>query len=193
MSRDRDRILIDLVRRSVPAGGSVLDIGCGPGSLADLVAGEVPNLSWTGVDLLPEAITEAREQRPWATWIEASADALPIGNASIDVVVASTLFSSLPSGQLERDAAAEVGRVLRPGGWLVWYDLRYGNPGNRSVHGLGQNAVRHLFPGWRAELRPVTLIPPLARRLGSLTGVLYGPLERLPFLRSHLVGRLRRP
>jgi len=107
--------------------------------------------------------------------------------------VASTLFSSLPSRGLEEAVAGEIARALRPDGWLAWYDLRYRNPANRSVHGLGRSDVQSLFPGWTLELQSMTLLPPLARRLGPLTGALYGPLHALPFLRSHLIGRLQPP
>ena len=109
------------------------------------------------------------------------------------MVVTSTLFSSLLSAPLEQDVASEVARVLRVGGWLIWYDLRIGNPADAAVHGLGPRAVRKLFPGWKLEMRAMTLLPPVARRLGSLTSALYGPLERVPMLRSHLVARLQRP
>ncbi len=195
MMGDRDRSLVDLLRRSLPdAGGRVLDLGMGDGRLADVAreAG-LPLVSWTGVDLDPGAVAAASATIPWAAFVEAAADRLPFDLGAFDVIVTSTLFSSLPSAELEEAVASEVARTLAPQGWLIWYDLRYGNPMNRSVHGLGPNAVRRLFPGWVAELSPVTLIPPLARRLGPLTDALYGPLERLPVLRSHLVGRLRHP
>lgn len=191
--RDRDRALVGLVRGSLPAGGSVLDLGCGPGDLADLVRAKVGELSWTGVDLLPEAIDEARRLRPWGTWLEASADRLPVGGSTFDVVVASTLFSSLPTPELEHAVAGEIRRVLAPGGGLVWYDLRYGNPTNRAVHGVSRDRVAELFLGWPAELRSITLLPPIARRLGRFTSAAYPALESIPLLRSHLVGLLRRP
>lgn len=193
MIRDRDRALVQLICHSMPAGGPILDIGSGLGELADLIRAEVHEVSWTGVDLLPEVIAESRSLRPWATWIEASADRLPFSAASFEVVVASTLFSSLVSRQLERAAAAELGRVLLPGGWLVWYDLRYDNPRNPQVHRVERAALAKLFPGWHQELRTMTLLPPMARRLGRLTSLAYRPLELIPPLRSHLVGRLQRP
>jgi ubiquinone/menaquinone biosynthesis C-methylase UbiE len=138
-------------------------------------------------------VAAASAEIAWGVFFEASADRLPFGDAAFDVVVASTLFSSLPSSELESAVATEVGRVLAPGGWLVWYDLRYGNPSNQSVHGVDAKALRALFPRWSSELRSLTLLPPIARRLGLTTAVLYGPLEWLPVLRSHLIGRLRRP
>ncbi|MDQ3690378.1 MAG: class I SAM-dependent methyltransferase [Chloroflexota bacterium] len=194
IERDRDRALLDLLRRSLPAtGGRVLDLGMGDGRLAETVrSADVPIGSWTGVDLDPRAVQAAAAAVPWAHFVEASGDRLPFDQASFDVVIASTLFSSMPSRQLEDGVATEIGRVLDAGCWLIWYDLRYRNPANPSVHGVGRPALRGFFPEWHDELRSITLLPPMARRLGPATGVLYGPLERLPFLRSHLIGRLRR-
>lgn len=193
MVRDRDRALLDVIRRSLPAGGAVLDVGCGSGDMADLVRAGIGEVAWTGVDLLPERIAEARRSRPWANWIEASADHLPLEDASFDMALAATLFSSLPTPELEHAVASEIGRVLRPNGWLIWYDLRYANPRNAAVHGIKQPTLQRLFPGWRQELVSITLVPPLARRLGSTTPLTYPLLLKVPFLRSHLIGRLRRP
>ncbi len=195
MVHDRDRALVSVLGRSLPEGGGrVLDLGMGNGRLAEVArdAG-LPIVSWTGADLDPGAVAAAASSMSWAEFVEASADRLPFDTAAFDVVVTSTLFSSLPSGQLEEAVAAEIARVLARGGWLVWYDLRLGNPSNRAVHGIGRSRLAQLFPGWLSELRAVTLLPPVARRLGPLTRILYGPLELIPPLRSHLVGRLRRP
>jgi hypothetical protein len=102
-------------------------------------------------------------------------------------------MSSLPNDEMERDAAREIARVTRPGGWLVWFDLRYDNPWNAAVHGIDAKRLATLFPGWPQELRSSTVLPPLARRLGRSTPVLYPILELIPPLRSHLIGRLRCP
>jgi SAM-dependent methyltransferase len=195
IERDRDRALVDLLRRSLATtGGRVLDLGMGDGHLAEVArSADLPIGSWTGVDLDPRAVEAAAAAAPWAHFVEASGDRLPFEAASFDAVIASTLFSSLPSRHLEGAVAAEIGRVLGAGGWLIWYDMRYGNPSNASVHGIGRGGIRDLFPGWHLELRSITLMPPIARRLGPATGPLYGLLERVPFLRSHLIGRLRRP
>ena len=195
MLADRDAALADLLSRSLPpTNGRVLDLGCGDGRLA-LVAREA-NLTaqgWVGVDFDPIAVAKASGAFPWATFVEASADRLAFAAGSFDVVVASTLFSSFPSHAFEDAVAGELTRVLVPGGWLIWYDLRYDNPRNSNVHGIDADALARLFPAWPSELRSITLLPPVARRLGWLTPAIYPVLESFPPLRSHLVGRLRRP
>lgn len=174
-----------------PGRRDVLDLGCGTGELAELA----PSLdaSWTGVDLRRVAVARATAAYPGAAFLVASADALPFEDSSFDAVVARLLFSSLPSPELERAVAREVARVLRPGGWLVWLDIRYPNPTNREVHAIPESRIRHLFEGWAIDVASAGLIPPLARRFGALTPIAYPLLSALPFLRSHVVGRLSRP
>jgi SAM-dependent methyltransferase len=193
--RDRDRDIVDLLRRSLgPSGGRVVDVGFGDARLA--TAGReaaLPVSHWIGVDMDPAAVREARLAAPWAEFIEGSADRLPFSDGSLDAVLASALFSSLPSQGLERAVAAEVARVLKPNGWIVWYDLRYRNPTNRAVHGIPRKRLHELFPGWQRELRTTSLLPPVARRLGLLTFLAYPVLASIPVFRSHLIGRLERP
>lgn len=171
----------------------VLDLGCGDGELAGDRARLGRPTDWIGLDLRPEVIEIARARFPDLTFLVGSADAVPLDDASLDVIVARVLFSSLPSAPLEVEVAREIARLLRPGGWLVWLDLRYPSPWNPAVHPLPRKHVAGLFPGWRLQLRSAGLIPPLARRLGRMTRTFYPPLAALPPLRSHLVGRLQRP
>ncbi len=179
---------------SLPVDGRVLDLGSGDGRFAVVARDAGLRVgSWLGVDLDPLAISRASELAPFATFVEASADRLPLDDASVDVVVASTMFSSLPSPALEVAIAGEIARVLVPRGSLVWYDLRYDNPFNSAVHGIQTTRLAELFPGWSREVRSITLLPPLDRRLGPTTTVTYPLLELAPFLRSHLIGRLERP
>jgi SAM-dependent methyltransferase len=193
LASELDRRLLEELHLATAGrvGHTVVDLGCGTGDLAATAGQGVDR--WIGVDLRPEAIDAARAQFPNATFIVASADEVPLDDGTADVVVARLLFSSLPSGQLEVAVAREAERLLRPGGWLVWLDIRYSNPANRAVHGLPKGVVRGLFPGWRQELHSVGLLPPIARRLGPLAPVLYPLLAAMPPLRSHLVGRLQRP
>lgn len=190
--REKDAHLMRLLRASVADdSGPILDLGAGSGRLAGVAQAAGLHQPWIGVELDPVAVAEARRAYPWAEFAEASADRLPMGDASVSAAVASVLFSSLPSVAFERAVAREIERVLRPGGWLVWYDLRYDNPRNRGVHGLGLRAIRRVFPGWDLELTPISLLPPLARRLGRSTPFAYLALHAITPLRSHLIGRMR--
>jgi hypothetical protein len=108
-------------------------------------------------------------------------------------VLAVTVFSSIFDTSMAANVAGEIERVLRPGGALLWYDFRYDNPSNRDVHGVRELEVRRLFPGLDGRLLGLTLLPPLARRLGPMTAVAYPILSRLPPLRSHLLGLLQKP
>jgi glycosyltransferase involved in cell wall biosynthesis/ubiquinone/menaquinone biosynthesis C-methylase UbiE len=189
----RQAILDEVVRALPPGGGRLLDLGCGDGSLAGAAHERGIESEWVGVDLRESAVAQASVSYPWATFRVQSADALAFEDGFFDVVVAAVLFSSLPSAELERAIAAEIARVLKPGGTLVWYDMRYPNPANPAVHHVPASRLRTLFGGWQATLRSLTILPPLARRLGSLTGIAYPLLHGLPPLRSHLVGRLIKP
>lgn len=194
LSQDRDLRLRDLLARSLPtSAASLLDVGCGDGALLATVGQRWPDVDLTGLDLQPERIEEARGNVPDARLVVGSADALPFEGGAFDVVAAITLMSSLPTERMETDVALEIARVTRPGGWLIWFDLRYDNPRNAAVHGIDSRRLGTLFPSWTQELRSSTVLPPLARRLGRATPLLYPILEGIPPLRSHLIGRLRCP
>jgi len=187
----RQRLLGEIARSLPPSGGRLLDLGCGTGDLIEDVEqlGQFPE--WVGVDLRPDVIEIARDRYPDRSFVVASADDVPRPDASFDVIVAQVLFSSLPSGSLEHAVAAEIERLLASGGWLIWSDLRFANPTNPQVHGIGKRRLRALFSGWTMEIKPVGLLPPVARRLGFATGLLYPVLASVPPFRSHHVGRLR--
>ena len=192
MVADRDNALISLIKAATSPGQvpRIIDVGCGAAHLPVRAHEAGVSGTWSGVDLLTDEIAEARERAPWGEWLVASADELPFPEDSFDIAVASTLFSSLPSPALSRAVAAEIERVVRPAGRLVWYDLRYDNPWNRAVHGVRCVDLKGLFPGWRVDVRPITLLPPLARRLGLATDWLYPVLNSFTALRSHYVGTM---
>jgi SAM-dependent methyltransferase len=186
--------LIREIQAILPRGDArVLDLGCGAGELGALAAATGVDAEWVGVDLRPEAILAARSRHPAGTYHVASADEVPASSNSFDVVVSQLLFSSLPSRELEASVAVEIQRLLRPAGWLVWCDLRLSNPWNRTMHGMSAGRLRELFPRWTVTLRPAGLLPPLARRLGIATPVLYPVLSAILPLRPYLVGRLQPP
>lgn len=179
----------------VPFGSRrALEVGCGNGFelawLLELGASE----SWlAGVDLLPDRIARAKRAYPGIDFRTGNAEHLEFADGSFDLLMASTVFSSILDGGMARNVATEIRRVMRPGGGLLWYDFRYDSPANRHVRGVPERRVRELFPGLVGKLHTVTVIPPLARRLGPLTDATYPVLAILPPLRSHLLGLLRKP
>jgi hypothetical protein len=71
--------------------------------------------------------------------------------------------------------------------------VRYPNFRNANTRPVGPAELRWLFPGARMRLTAVTLLPPLARRLGPLTASAYGPLHAVRPLRSHYLAEIRLP
>jgi SAM-dependent methyltransferase len=197
MVDERTRVLASLLERSGHwplARRRVLDLGCGDGEvLAGLVRWGALPARLTGVDVRADAVVRARARWPELRFAVADGTLLPHRDASFDLVLCFTLFTSILDEDVARRVAGEVRRVLRPGGALLWYDFRVGNPWNPHVRGMTRRHLRELFPGWSGTLRLVTLLPPLARRLNSLTPLLYPVLAALPPLRTHWAGLLECP
>jgi ubiquinone/menaquinone biosynthesis C-methylase UbiE len=172
----------------------VLEVGCGGGSeLAWMLEVGASSSSLVGVDLLPDRIAAARVAYPQLEFHLGNAEHLDFPDGSFELVMAYTVFSSILDESMSRNVASEVTRVLHPGGGLLWYDFRYDSPANRHVRGVRARRVRELFPMLQGDLHTVTVLPPLVRRLGPLTGVVYPALARVPPMRSHLLGLLRKP
>ncbi len=172
----------------------VLEVGSGSGAeLAWLHELGASSSNLTGIDILPERVTAAGRAHPEIKFLHGNAESMEFGDSTFDLVMAITVFSSIFDRMMAANVASEILRVLRPGGALLWYDVRYDSLSNRNVRAVTAARVRDLFPSLRGELNTVTLLPPLARRLGRLGAGSYPLLSRVPFLRSHLLGLLRKP
>ena len=176
------------------ANQRLLDVGAGAGQILEFFAGlgfSPGNLY--GIDLVPERVVAAKVRLPQFRIEEGNAENLPFADRFFDFLVAFTLFSSILDPRMAGNVAAECARVLRPGGALIWYDFRYHSPGNPNVRGVALQKIHALFPGFSGRLRTVTVLPPLARRLGRWTSSIYPLLARVPFLRTHYLGFLTKP
>ena len=194
---ERDNRILALLRRGglVPlTSARILDVGCGEGrTLGTLRSWGAEARNLAGIDLLPTSIDGARLMQPDVEFLCGNAADLPFADGSFDLVVVSTVFSSILEPGLAKAISDSITRVLRPGGSVLLYDFRYRNPSNKHVHGVGRAEIAALFPGFVANLELVTLLPPLARRLGPLTPALYPVLAAIPRLRTHHVGLLEKP
>jgi ubiquinone/menaquinone biosynthesis C-methylase UbiE len=106
----------------VSPGERALDVGCGPGYFARMLARAVgPEGSVIGVDAAPEMVEYAARKAgklPNCRFEAGTAEALSFPDASFDVVVSSLMLHHLPE-EARQKAVAEMARVLRPGGRLV--------------------------------------------------------------------------
>lgn len=172
----------------------ILEVGCGTGKvLADMLQFGAQPDNLYGVDLLADRIAEARQAHPDLRFECANAEDLEFQDASFDLVLLFTVFSSILDERMARNVASEVNRVLRPGGAILWYDFRYNNPQNPNVRGVTRPQIGNLFPGFTMQIQTVTLLPWVARRLGRLTRAVYPVLAAIPLLRTHYVGLLVKP
>jgi ubiquinone/menaquinone biosynthesis C-methylase UbiE len=175
-------------------GRRVLEVGSGSGSelawLREL--GAAPS-DLVGVELLGDRVAAATSAFPDLDFRQGNAERLEFADGEFGLVLAITVFSSILDPEMARNVASEIVRVLDRNGALLWYDVRYDSVSNRNVRAVTAARVRDLFPSLQGELRTLTLVPPLARRLGPLTRGAYPLLSAIPPLRSHLIGLLRKP
>ena len=110
-----------LEQAAVEPGHSVLDLGCGTGTLAILVKRAEPGAEVTGLDADPEMLAQARAKAKRdgveLELTEGYSTRLPYPERSFDRVL-STLFFHHLDPESKRQTAGEIARVLRPGGEL---------------------------------------------------------------------------
>ncbi|MBK6320368.1 MAG: class I SAM-dependent methyltransferase [Dehalococcoidia bacterium] len=197
MVQERERFLARFLRKN---GWPTLDslrafeAGCSTGYNMRLFVqwGARPE-HIAGIDLDPDAVDYCKAHSPEIRVHAGSADAVPEPDATFDLAIAFTLFSSVPDEEISAGIARELRRVTKPGGFIIIYDMRRRNPGNRAVHPVTKEDVRRWFPRSPMRTRSITLAPPLARRAGQWAPWLYGPLAAVPLLRTHAIYILRNP
>ena len=197
MVQERERFLSKLLRSQ---GLTTLDqcrvfeAGCSTGyNLRLFVQWGAQPENLAGIDLDPAAVAYNRVHAPEIRIHAGSASDIPETDATFDVALAFTLFSSVPDEDVSQAISRELFRITRPGGVIVIYDMRKKNPRNSSVHPVTSEDLQRWFPKCRVRTRSITLAPPLARPVGRFAPWLYGPLASLPPLRSHAIHVLRRP
>jgi len=147
-------------------GARVLEVGCGPGRIWRELAERWPaDLAITLTDLSPgmvdEAVRTVRSLDRWQRVAGQLADvcALPFPDASFDVVLAMHMLYHAP----DRDrAAAEIARVLRPGGIAI--ASTNGEDNLTALFELGQAALGGERLDRMAAVFSLDSGPPILRR-----------------------------
>jgi ubiquinone/menaquinone biosynthesis C-methylase UbiE len=123
-------------------GERVLDIACGTGVVARLASQQVGATGTVaGLDVNPGMLAVARSATPPGMpieWHEASAEAMPIPDASFDVVLCQLGLQFMPD---KRAALREMQRVLVRDGRLI---LNVPGPTPRLFTTMGEALARHV-------------------------------------------------
>ena len=131
--------LVDLVTAKRPT--CALEVGCGTGHWLSALRESVEYLC--GIDWSPEMLRHATAKCPGAGLLRATAQALPLRDASVDLVFC---VNAIHHFERFEEFIAEAKRLLRPGGTLAVI-------GMDPHHGRDQWCVYDYFPEtWAADL-----------------------------------------
>ncbi len=128
------RQVLPLIREALTgkdaAAATLLDMGCGTGRFLGDVKDNWPSLNVTALDLSPAYVGKARNTLGrWkdVSYVQANAEATELADESFDIITAVYLFHELPP-QIRKTVAAEISRLLKPGGTLIQADtIQYGD------------------------------------------------------------------
>jgi len=107
----------------IPPGRKWLDVGCGTGALCAAISDRCSPSSVTGIEPSEGFLSTAREHLAGQTLLyRGSATAIPLDDASVDVVVSGLVLNFVPD---QRAALAEMARVTGSGGTIGAYVWDY--------------------------------------------------------------------
>jgi len=185
MMQEREQCLLTVLKRNDLAPlhtKKILEVGCGTGYwLREFIKWGARPENITGIDLLDDRVTEARYLCPEAVSIMyGNAAELALPDATFDLVVQSTVFTSVLDVLMKQQIASEMLRVVKDDGFILWYDYHVNNPWNPDVRGVKRREISQLFPGCRLQLQRITLVPPLVRLLAPYSWLACYVLGNMP-------------
>ena len=159
VDRVHQLMLESVLASSAPVPSAVLDVGCGTGRLLEKAGALWPAARLLGLDPARGMIEVARRRIPKATAEIASAEGLPLPEASVDLVLTCL---SLHHWKDRAQGLREAARVLRPGGQLCLADITVPTWVGRLFHGIKAASpdTLHSFvtqAGFREETQSFTM------------------------------------
>jgi len=115
--------LVGSVTKSL-AGWRILDVGCGDGYwLRAFVELDAVPEHLIGIDVSDVLFEFARAKNPLITLRQTDGINIPYEDGCFDLVTQFVVFSAMPSAALRTQVAGEMSRVVKPGGFVFWWDL----------------------------------------------------------------------
>lgn len=118
-----ERLLDELLERAgapeIEPTAVTLDVGCGVGRFTRVLAQRSVHVH--GVDVSPEMLDRARKllgSHANVQLHQGDGTTIPLADGSVDVAISFVVFQHIPDPQITLGYLRELGRVLRPGGWL---------------------------------------------------------------------------
>jgi SAM-dependent methyltransferase len=172
-SRELAPRLIEFAR--IESGMSVLDVGCGPGALAEQLAERVGSKFVSAADPSEPFVAACAQRVPGADVRQADAEKLPWRDGAFDAALAQLVVNFMRDPHA---GVAEMRRVVRPGGTVAACTWDYGD-GMQMLRGFW-DAARALDPdapdeGRAMRFRSSEELEELWRAVG-FDGVETGPL-----------------
>lgn len=193
----RERVIITLLNHHniKLEEAKILDVGCGSGDFLRFAVslGAVPHNLY-GVDLMEHRIESARMLCPPGIHLFVEdAQSLPFEAQAFDIVSQFTVFSSILDDAVQRNVAAEMNRILKSGGLILWYDMKNRYASTSNTQGINKARLAKLFPGY-VPLERKLLHHWWISRLALRSWLLCELTERLPGVpHTHLLALLRKP
>jgi ubiquinone/menaquinone biosynthesis C-methylase UbiE len=110
-------LIRDCMLEKTPA--AILDVGCGTGRLLRASALCFPGAHLSGIDASEKMVEQAKRFTPGASIEVATAESIPVPDASIELALTSLSFHHWTDGNR---GILEIFRVLQPGGFLCFAD-----------------------------------------------------------------------
>jgi SAM-dependent methyltransferase len=197
LMQEREKLVLRTLQREGLApldGKTILEIGCGTGHwLREFIKWGAQPRNITGIDLLPERVVQARALCPAGVTVEChNAAELTLPDEAFDLVVQSTVFTSIQDPESRKRVASQMLRVLKEDGVILWYDFHVNNARNPDVRAVTHRELGELFPRCRIRVKRLTLAPPLLRQVARYSWLLSHLLSGIPWLCTHHLATIRK-
>jgi len=156
----------------------VLDYGCGTGIIlrSFLDMGAIAENIF-GVDVNEEWLAEGRKISPQISLQVCDGIHLDFPDENFDLVTQYVVFSSIGSPELRQFVAGEMWRVLKPGGYIFWWDLKKMAVSLDDKHKKEALSYEELFPNIPSKRLDIRPTPKPSETLRSIPGI--GPFGKI--------------